>query len=202
MFHALFKILALTPVIYFQAKTAESSSDSDSSDSDSDSSDSDSDSDSDSSDSDSSDSDSSDSDSSDSDSSDEDEDEDDKQAVIAKKEAERIEKIKKSAEASAAWMASAPSSAQKSTPKTKGERSPGVAFTRVDADVWNKEIIEGLEDNSYIHAFGQDGYGAKASATLMQVQGKRFQHEKTKKKRGSYRGGEITLASNSFKYSD
>ena len=52
------------------------------------------------------------------------------------------------------------------------------------------------------HAFGQDGYGAKASGVLMQVQGKRFQHEKTKKKRGSYRGGDISLASHSFKYED
>jgi hypothetical protein len=51
-------------------------------------------------------------------------------------------------------------------------------------------------------AFGQDGYGAKASSILMQVRGKDFRHEKTKKKRGSYRGGEITLASNSFKYAD
>ena len=51
-------------------------------------------------------------------------------------------------------------------------------------------------------AFGNDGYGAKASEKLMTVRGKDFRHEKTKKKRGSYRGGEITLASNSFKYDD
>ncbi len=51
-------------------------------------------------------------------------------------------------------------------------------------------------------AFGDDGYGAKASNILMQVRGKDFRHEKTKKKRGSYRGGTITLASNSFKYDD
>lgn len=84
----------------------------------------------------------------------------------------------------------------------KGPRVSGEAFKRVDAEVWSKEIIEGLEDNSYEKAFGVDGYGAKASAVLMTVRGKAFQHEKTKKKRGSYRGGEITLASNSFKYDD
>ena len=50
--------------------------------------------------------------------------------------------------------------------------------------------------------FGEDGYGAKASKKLLTVRGKDFQHEKTKKKRGSYRGGEITLKSNSFKYED
>lgn len=49
-------------------------------------------------------------------------------------------------------------------------------------------------------AFGTDGYGAKASATLVAVRGKDFRHEKTKKKRGSYRGGEISLGSNSYKY--
>ena len=32
------------------------------------------------------------------------------------------------------------------------------------------------------------------------VRGKDFRHEKTKKKRGSYRGGSITMDSNSFKY--
>lgn len=48
--------------------------------------------------------------------------------------------------------------------------------------------------------FGESGY--KASAVLSQVRGKDFRHEKTKKKRGSYRGGEITLSSNSFKYAD
>ena len=34
----------------------------------------------------------------------------------------------------------------------------------------------------------------------MAVRGKDFRHEKTKKKRGSYRGGEISMGSNSFKY--
>jgi hypothetical protein len=36
---------------------------------------------------------------------------------------------------------------------------------------------------------------------VLSVRGKDFRHEKTKKKRGSYRGGAIdTTASNSFKY--
>jgi hypothetical protein len=65
-------------------------------------------------------------------------------------------------------------------------------------------IMKTLCDDVYADekAFGVDGYGAKASAVLMTVRGKDFRHEKTKKKRGSYRGGEITLASNSFKYSE
>jgi SRP40, C-terminal domain len=54
--------------------------------------------------------------------------------------------------------------------------------------------------NADAKAFGVDGYGAKASEKLMTVRGKDFRHEKTKKKRGSYRGGSITMDSNSFKY--
>ena len=92
------------------------------------------------------------------------------------------------------------------TPKDKsakkGERTPGEAFKRVDGEVWNKEIIVGLEDNSYEKQFGAGGYGAKASEKLVTVRGKDFRHEKTKKKRGSYRGGEIDVGSNSFKYAD
>jgi len=34
----------------------------------------------------------------------------------------------------------------------------------------------------------------------MTVRGKDFRHEKTKKKRGNYRGGTISLASHSIKY--
>ncbi|RYH20689.1 hypothetical protein EON65_22740 [archaeon] len=37
------------------------------------------------------------------------------------------------------------------------------AFRRVDTDEWNKQIITGLEDNSYVKQFGDDGYGAKAN---------------------------------------
>jgi hypothetical protein len=48
--------------------------------------------------------------------------------------------------------------------------------------------------------FGEDGYGAKASAVLSQVRGKDFRREMTKKKRGSYRGGIISMDSKSFKY--
>ncbi len=52
------------------------------------------------------------------------------------------------------------------------------------------------------NTFGTDGYGFKANKVLATVKGKDFRHEKTKRKRGSYRGGSITLASNSFKYDD
>jgi|TARA_B110000093_G_C12679277_1_gene289459 hypothetical protein len=61
-----------------------------------------------------------------------------------------------------------------------------------------------MADNSYEGAFGGNGFGDRASQKLLQVQGKRFQHEKTKVKR-SYNGfaktGQaITLESFSTKY--
>lgn len=47
---------------------------------------------------------------------------------------------------------------------------------------------------------GMSDYGAKASADLIVTRGKGFTKEKNKKKRGSYRGGEITMASHSIKF--
>ena len=50
---------------------------------------------------------------------------------------------------------------------------------------------KGSWNNSYTATFGASGWGAKAEAVLGAVRGKDFRHEKTKKKRGSYRGGLI-----------
>jgi len=49
--------------------------------------------------------------------------------------------------------------------------------------------------------FGAGGWGARASEVLLRVRGKDFRHEKTKKKRGTYRGGLISNAVNSIKLS-
>ena len=54
-----------------------------------------------------------------------------------------------------------------------------------------------LRDNSYK---GFDTWGSKASKDLIVTQGKSFWHEKTKKKRGSYRGGQINVGVNSIKF--
>ncbi|KAK9697192.1 hypothetical protein RND81_08G020400 [Saponaria officinalis] len=60
---------------------------------------------------------------------------------------------------------------------------------------------ERLQDNSYWAKDGADsGYGAKAQEVLGQVRGRDFRHEKTKKKRGSYRGGQIDLHTHSVKF--
>ena len=56
-------------------------------------------------------------------------------------------------------------------------------------------------DNSYEGTFGDEGWGAGASAILLQTRGKDFRHEKTKKKRGTYRGGKIdSMSTRSIKY--
>ncbi|KAF5201862.1 Nucleolar and coiled-body phosphoprotein [Thalictrum thalictroides] len=78
------------------------------------------------------------------------------------------------------------------------------AFQRVKID--EVEFADDrLQDNSYWAKDGADiGYGAKAQEVLGQVRGRDFRHEKTKKKRGSYRGGQIDLQTHSikFNYSD
>ncbi|ONK65183.1 uncharacterized protein A4U43_C07F34540 [Asparagus officinalis] len=78
------------------------------------------------------------------------------------------------------------------------------AFQRVKVDEV-KFADERLQDNSYwaLDDTGS-GYGAKAQEVLGQVRGRDFRHEKTKKKRGTYRGGQIDLQSHSikFNYSD
>ena len=43
---------------------------------------------------------------------------------------------------------------------------------------------------------------SQAAEQLIKVRGKDFRHEKTKKKRGSYKGGPISTSCNSFKFDD
>lgn len=88
--------------------------------------------------------------------------------------------------------------------KNSAEPKSVNAFQRVKID--EVEFAdERLQDNSYWAKAGAEiGYGAKAQEVLGQVKGRDFRHEKTKKKRGSYRGGQIDLQSHSvkFNYSD
>jgi hypothetical protein len=94
---------------------------------------------------------------------------------------------------------SKPSSAKSSTTdKTTPQR-----FQRIDPNT----IAIGhdrLKDNSYFaHAEATgESWGLKAAQDLIQVQGDRFRHEKTKKKRGSYKGGNISFGVNSVKLTD
>lgn len=98
-------------------------------------------------------------------------------------------------------------SSQKNSAKQRsGSAEPRTlnAFQRVKPEEMDF-IDERLQDNSYWAKDGADsGYGAKAEEILGQVKGRDFRHEKTKKKRGSYRGGQIDVQSHSvkFNYSD
>ncbi|XP_068334031.1 uncharacterized protein [Pyrus communis] len=98
------------------------------------------------------------------------------------------------------------SSKKKSKKQLNGSAEPKTvnAFHRVKAD--EVEFVdEKLQDNSYWAKDGAEiGYGAKAQEILGQVRGRDFRHEKTKKKQGSYRGGQIDQQSHSvkFNYSD
>uniref|UniRef100_A0ACD5YLG0 Uncharacterized protein n=1 Tax=Avena sativa TaxID=4498 RepID=A0ACD5YLG0_AVESA len=84
--------------------------------------------------------------------------------------------------------------------KLSSEPKTLIAFQRVKLDDV-KFADERLQDNSYWAKGGADsGYGAKAQEILGQVRGKGFRHEKTKKKRGTYRGGNIDLQTHSIKF--
>jgi hypothetical protein len=75
-----------------------------------------------------------------------------------------------------------------------GERTPGTPFQRVDSSRELKKIKnDALLDNTYAAAFGEDGWGHRASEKLLQVRGKDFRHGKTKMKRGGYKGGAIQI---------
>ncbi|RLN28207.1 suppressor protein SRP40 [Panicum miliaceum] len=89
-----------------------------------------------------------------------------------------------------------PSKRQKHTSEPKTVN----AFQRVKLeDV--KFADERLQDNSYWAKGGAEtGYGAKAQEVLGQVRGRGFRQEKTKKKRGTYRGGQIDLQTHSIKF--
>ncbi|XP_028774118.1 nucleolar and coiled-body phosphoprotein 1-like [Neltuma alba] len=91
---------------------------------------------------------------------------------------------------------------QKKQQKGSVEPKVGKAFQRVKAD----EVVfadERIQDNSYWAKDGaESGYGAKAEEILGQVRGRDFRHEKTKKKRGTYKGGQIDIQSHSINFSD
>ncbi|XP_052007111.1 nucleolar and coiled-body phosphoprotein 1-like [Xyrauchen texanus] len=58
-----------------------------------------------------------------------------------------------------------------------------------------------LADNSFDAKLGASGdWGQKANNVLRFTKGKSFRHEKTKKKRGSYRGGAISTSVNSIRF--
>ncbi|KAI0707768.1 SRP40, C-terminal domain-containing protein, partial [Earliella scabrosa] len=64
-------------------------------------------------------------------------------------------------------------------------------------------VDERLKDNSFeSRGASTNDYGARAARDLIVTRGAGFRKEKNKKKRGSYRGGEITMQSHSIKFTD
>ncbi|KAI0664736.1 SRP40, C-terminal domain-containing protein [Cubamyces menziesii] len=201
-------------------KTQESSSDSSSSDSsssDSSSEDSDSSSSSESSDSD------SDSEESDSDSDDEKEKKSETKAKAeAGKDEVKVTKKRRTDEDGAsvptavthnARESETPNKSQSATPKPDGKhngnekngkkpRKSNTPFQRVKLEQV-KFADERLKDNRFeSRGASASDYGAKAARDLIVTRGAGFRKEKNKKKRGSYRGGEITMESHSIKFND
>ncbi|CUA69057.1 Nucleolar and coiled-body phosphoprotein 1 [Rhizoctonia solani] len=84
--------------------------------------------------------------------------------------------------------------------KHKGPRKPLVPFSRIKAD----EVVYAdprLMNNSFDSKGGTiNDYGERASRDLIVTRGAGFRKEKNKKKKGSYRGGEITMQSHSIKF--
>jgi len=86
--------------------------------------------------------------------------------------------------------------------KIEGEKAVKVQnepFKRVKAEDVTF-INDSLKDNTYMTGVGEAGYGYKAHLDMIVTKGKGFRAEKTKKKRGSYKGGQIDFASRSFKF--
>jgi len=74
-------------------------------------------------------------------------------------------------------------------------------FRRVKTE--EVEVDQKFADNSFDAKRGARGsWGERASKDLIHTRGKSFRHEKTKKKRGNYRGGAITMEVNSIRYDD
>ncbi|KAF8809114.1 hypothetical protein BYT27DRAFT_7136775 [Phlegmacium glaucopus] len=88
-----------------------------------------------------------------------------------------------------------------STGRIKGSNArPGrqvnERFKRVDPTK-----VEAIMDNRYVaKATPTNDYGQRAHEDLIVTRGQGFRKEKNKKKKGSYRGGEITMESHSFKF--
>lgn len=83
--------------------------------------------------------------------------------------------------------------------KSKKRKSGGaVPFKRVADDV---SVNPRLQDNSFeakVNSYGS--WGEKANRDLKFTKGKSFRHEKTKKKRGTYKGGAIDTSVCSIKF--
>lgn len=87
---------------------------------------------------------------------------------------------------------------ENTAPKQQLKNAP---FRRVISE--SVDVPNNLRDNSFEAKIGASGdWGEKANLDLKYTKGKSFRHEKTKKKRGSYKGGNINTSVNSIKFDD
>eukprot|EP00924_Labyrinthula_sp_SR-Ha-C_P006842 snap_masked-scaffold_8-processed-gene-2.38-mRNA-1 protein AED:0.44 eAED:0.44 QI:0/0/0/0.33/1/1/3/0/211 len=112
----------------------------------------------------------------------------DKAEEVEKSSKEPVkEKIKENIIESSSDVETKPQSRDITEADVFPEQKEGKRFKRVDDSYMHKIKNNKLKDNSYIGTFGSDGWGSKANDKLKYTRGKGFRHEKTKKKRGSYR---------------
>jgi hypothetical protein len=99
-------------------------------------------------------------------------------------------------ETSSASLKSNGTSSVKSAKKTAS-----LPFRRIKVD--DIQLSQSLVDNSFEAKAGAKGsWGEKANDLLKHTQGRSFRHEKTKKKRGSYKGGAIDTGVYSIKFDE
>uniref|UniRef100_T1HYL2 SRP40_C domain-containing protein n=1 Tax=Rhodnius prolixus TaxID=13249 RepID=T1HYL2_RHOPR len=67
---------------------------------------------------------------------------------------------------------------------------------------WGSEDTLILLDRFFNIRGARGSWGERANSALKNKKGKAFKHEKTKKKRGSYRGGQISTTVNSIRFDD
>lgn len=74
-------------------------------------------------------------------------------------------------------------------------------FKRIDDEKWVESIKkQDLRDNSF-WSKKDDSFAVRAAQDLGKVRGRDFRHEKTKKKRASWKGcGEIPMTVNSIQF--
>jgi len=129
-----------------------------------------------------------------------------------KPKAKKSKREEKPADEATSEVAEAAAKGGKQGKQGKGGNVP---FQRIKSDEVSYLKVKGgqteaqrLLDNTFESKFKdtyadgevREDYGAKASAILAAVRGKDFRHEKTKKKRGTYKGGPIDMNSNSIKF--
>ncbi|CDJ62314.1 nucleolar phosphoprotein p130, putative [Eimeria necatrix] len=95
-------------------------------------------------------------------------------------------------------------SAAKEEPQDSQKGSKGAAgfkrFQRIDDTRWTAALPAELKDNSFWKK-KNDSFAAKAAEQLGRVRGKDFRHEKTKKKRATWKGcGELPMTVNSIQF--